>query len=406
MEKKKKCRIFNNSAIGSWAGYIYQGLCGIYYCLRLIAEDREKYKEYKLYLDSYEDFAIMDGRDKLVSLHQCKDEKNVTDYTAEFTKMRRKLKLLDKECDKGCKLYFHTNKDVKVEKGIFLYPFTETQKYCEPVMLFTLIENQVKELLDKDSSTVRKVACFLEALIEQKVLEVHQRYIYKLNKETLRDLAKKYAYISFQTIIDTLFVKEEVFSCDRDNYIRRIKYKLINDLGELCNEDEDITDEQKIRVAFLNERLQGMNVDEVESFLMRVHPIDNILQRSVDDFANVSARDKSLPLFNVISELDQLEDDLSWNTDRGKETPTSLNKDRKMATLCKKIIENKTNINVLYEYDWMVGDVRETIDDIGQYLPTISDVANKTSDGLSIFEIKKVGLVSKQDKIDGKYGKY
>ena len=36
-------RELDNSALGSWAGYVYQGLCGIYHCIRLIVEDRDKY---------------------------------------------------------------------------------------------------------------------------------------------------------------------------------------------------------------------------------------------------------------------------------------------------------------------------------------------------------------------------
>lgn len=75
MEEKITPRVLDNSALGSWAGYVYQGLCGIYHCIRLIGEDRDKYVGYKLFLDSYEDFAIMNDADKLVSLHQCKDEK-------------------------------------------------------------------------------------------------------------------------------------------------------------------------------------------------------------------------------------------------------------------------------------------------------------------------------------------
>lgn len=35
-------RELDNSALGSWAGYVYQGLCGIYHCIRLIGEDRDK----------------------------------------------------------------------------------------------------------------------------------------------------------------------------------------------------------------------------------------------------------------------------------------------------------------------------------------------------------------------------
>lgn len=32
-------RKLDNSALGSWAGYTYQGLCGLYHSLKLIGED-------------------------------------------------------------------------------------------------------------------------------------------------------------------------------------------------------------------------------------------------------------------------------------------------------------------------------------------------------------------------------
>lgn len=406
MAKNTIERKYYNSAIGSWAGFIYQGLCGLYHCLRLIAEDRDKYKDYKLYLDSYEDFAIMADNDKLVSLHQCKNEKNVTDYTAEFRKMKRKLKILADQCTDECRLYFHTNKELKVEQGIIMYPFTNNQNYSEPGELISLIYGVVNLLLHQNESTINKVVYSLVALVDQKVLDIHQKYITKKNKEALYKIAKEeYSAISFQSIIDRFFAKEEVFAYDRDSYITRIKYKLIKDLDNMCSDvdNDEITDEQKERISFLIERLRAMKPDEMEPFLRRVHPIDDISKRSVDDYANVSANGKVLALFNVVSELELLDDDLSWNTTKGKETPTSLNKDMKAATLCKKIIRNKTNNDSLYEYDWLVGDVLEIIDDIGAYLPTISDLESKTNDERSIFETKKVGLVSKQDKIDGKY---
>lgn len=142
-------RELDNSALGNWAGYVYQGLCGIYHCIRLIGEDRYKYAGYKLFLDSYEDFAIMNDADELVSLHQCKDEKMVKEYSAEYHKMRRKLKILEKFCADDCKLYFHTNKIVNSGEGIILYPFTDTQEFCGPRYLLSLIKRQFPKLPKK-----------------------------------------------------------------------------------------------------------------------------------------------------------------------------------------------------------------------------------------------------------------
>ena len=157
MEEKITPRELDNSALGSWAGYVYQGLCGIYHCIRLIGEDRDKYVGYKLFLDSYEDFAIMNDADELISLHQCKDEKMVKEYSTEYRKMRRKLKILEKFCADDCKLYFHTNKKVNSEEGIMLYPFTDTQEFCEPGYLLSLIKNAIFQITQKEEATIDMV---------------------------------------------------------------------------------------------------------------------------------------------------------------------------------------------------------------------------------------------------------
>ncbi len=42
-----------NSAIGSWSGYIYQGLCGILVVLRMLKSNAAAYKDYSLQLDGF-----------------------------------------------------------------------------------------------------------------------------------------------------------------------------------------------------------------------------------------------------------------------------------------------------------------------------------------------------------------
>lgn len=408
MAGEPSSRELSNSALGSWAGYTYQGLCGLYHSLKLIGEDRDKCQHYKLYLDSYEDFAIMNGSEKLVSLHQCKDEKGKTDYADEYKKMMAKKKLFKKKglCTTDCKLYFHANKAVDVGRGVIQYSFTDTQNFCEPGMLVELIYNQVASILGENDATVKKVAFSLVALIDQKVLDIYQKYIPKSNRKALREIAKESAScVEFQAILERLFVEEEVFAYDRDSYITRIKYKLIKDLLTICEDEdnEDLTEEQCGHIRFLVEGLRRLDVDGMESFLKRVHPIDNVTNRSVDDFANIASDTKVETLFNVVSELEQLEPDLSWTTKKGKETPTSLNSNFGTSTLCKKILKNIANHDSLYEYDWLVGDVRENVDDIVSYLHAIDDVKGNGRDGSSIFETKKVGLVTKQNKKNGNY---
>ncbi len=88
---------------------------------------------------------------------------------------------------------------------------------------------------------------------------------------------------------------------------------------------------------------------------------------------------------------------------KGKETPTSLSNQLKVPLLCKKIIDNSENLDVLYEYDWLIGDVQHDVSNIGGYLKKFSDVNGIHEDGKSIFATKKVGILTIDSKKNGKY---
>lgn len=67
-----------HSAIGSWSGYAFQGMCALYVVLHTILKEyqsnknADQIKGYLLYLDAYDDFSIHDENNKAISLHQCK----------------------------------------------------------------------------------------------------------------------------------------------------------------------------------------------------------------------------------------------------------------------------------------------------------------------------------------------
>lgn len=126
-----------NSAMGSWSGYIYQGLCGILVVLRMLRANAA-YKDYSLQLDGYEDFFILDEQGKIVSMHQCKSDKNRTNYDEEFKKMKAKVDglvaqgKLQNPATGQC--YFHYNRQVTIaaEYKVTAYQFEAGKTYCEP----------------------------------------------------------------------------------------------------------------------------------------------------------------------------------------------------------------------------------------------------------------------------------
>ena len=138
-----------NSAIGSWSGYIYQGLCGILVVLRMLKVNATAFKDYSLQLDGYEDFSILDDQGKIVSMHQCKSDKNRTNYDEEFKKMMAKVdglgaqgKLHDLATHK---CYFHCNRQVTISDDykVVAYQFEQNKTYCEPGNIQALLDAEV-----------------------------------------------------------------------------------------------------------------------------------------------------------------------------------------------------------------------------------------------------------------------
>lgn len=117
---------FTHSAIGSWSGYIYQGMCAVYVVLdRMLREyesdnNAEQISGYLLYLDAYDDFSIHDENNQAISLHQCKLYKQ----TKRFEEAQKQLIetkrywVQQKVCTENTVVYFHSNQSPNLIDGI------------------------------------------------------------------------------------------------------------------------------------------------------------------------------------------------------------------------------------------------------------------------------------------------
>lgn len=143
-----------NSAIGTWSGFIYQGLCGILVSLRMIASDREGTAGYKLQLDGYEDFSILDDNDQIVSLHQCKSIKGRKDYEEDLVKMKLKRDGYT-NLRTDTKNFFHCNEKVTIDATLSIeaYPFRVGQTNCGPGELKGIIKEEVEKLKKPESDS-------------------------------------------------------------------------------------------------------------------------------------------------------------------------------------------------------------------------------------------------------------
>ena len=65
--------------------------------------------------------------------------------------------------------------------------------------------------------------------------------------------------------------------------------------------------------------------------------------------------------------------------------------------------ENRTNLNVMYDYDWIVGDVDQTIKSIQEELNDVCDATDDEYAEYNIFSPRRTGILSVKDKKDGNY---
>ena len=394
-----------NSALGSWAGYIYQGLCGVYHALSLLLTDEAKYVDYYLNLDSYEDFSILDGNKHIVSLHQCKDEKQVKQYVDEQQKMLAKKESLITAglTDAHCQVYFHNAHNIKLKsKDIQLYKYHNNQSYCQSSDILKLIS----ELIDKFPNIQGSKTCILQAvcfIVDSTVMRVQKIY-FDSKKIPLKKIARTESEIAFRDL-NKILKSPPFLSIDKDVIPSYVRTQYILKLNQIISDD--------IALGF------GVNVENIDNFIKHITALDGkklirFLQRinphvdfsSLDEnlLLNVCSDEKISSLFNQLNELEPLSDQLDWETLKSKQTPTTLlaSSLRENYRLCKRIYDLSPNLDCLWEYDWLVGNVIERVDSISQAC-NINSISQTEDDSKNIFSQKNVGILTISDKKNGTF---
>ena len=404
-DKEEVKKEITNSAIGSWAGYIYQGLCGIYHVLRLLLEDEKKYDSYFLNLDSYEDFSILDANKKIVSLHQCKDEKQVKQYEDEQKKMlEKKTYLISKGLtDDACQVYFHNAHNIELKyENIHLYQYHNNQSFCSSADILTLIS----EIIDKFKNLEGSKTCKIQALtniVDKKVLDVQKQY-FDTTRKTLKEIARTESVIAFKEILDILN-NSSYISIDKKNIPCYIKTKYILKLNRILTDETELGIEVSIdkidKFIQIFSLLQG---EELIQFLQRINPHQNLSILNEDLLLSICSDEKIGVLYRQIQEIEPLSDLLDWKTDKSRQTPTTLVSTCKSENIrnCKHIYELSPNLDCLWEYDWLVGSTCGRIDSISKAC-NIATTIESDVDSKNIFLQKEVGILTIEDKKNGKF---
>ena len=389
-----------NSAIGSWSGYIYQGLCGILVVLRMLKEDAEKYKNYSLQLDSYEDFSILDSNGKIVSLHQCKSDKNRKDYNDEFKKMKSKFESLDSngmlQNPATHKYYFHCNREVEIDDSynILAYQFETGKNYCEPGNIQALLDAEVQEM-KKAGSDTHALRAALETIVNGDVLNTQQEFFEASRSGKLYVIARN-KRIPFEHFAEVL--QKNIMSYNPGDFLLQMKEAYIIGMEERASEDGD---EKKIEIIrSFTKRLLELSKEDMIKFIQRVNPKDKI-EDSYQCLRDFTSQERLNYLYYLVTDIPLNSDALHWITANSIQTPSTLGNDIPVRKASALIYKNQANLDLPWIYDWIVGHVVDHVDNIEVAANVINKI-EEVSDN-NIFHIKKVGILTKKEKQDGTF---
>ena len=374
-----------NSAIGSWSGYIYQGVCGMIEAVRLIKEVNPE--GYSLSLDALEDFAILNEEGKAVSLHQCKDKKAQTDY-AEAHKLMLQVKDFLGEQGRlavGVSLFFHCNKKVATPDGISLYTFPNGADHCEPGNVVSMLRSLVEEYREGEGVVYESdlVVASLLSLVEKKVLDVQQNYFN--SKETLKSIADDESRIPFSDIVSLLKSDDKLIlsavvlpQYTKMKYVEHLKHEFQTEWEDAVQNGNEFDAEKMNRTI---DTVAMMSEKEWMQFLKRIVPDLTVDIKHVD---SLCPNDKGETLFSILNQLrETVLPQIHWVNGRNENvTPTAIRKaSNRLNRLIEDIYRNSGNLDALYEYRWMVADVQGAkVDNIFEHLNPITEVKEGEDD--------------------------
>lgn len=389
-----------NSAIGSWSGFIYQGLCGLLVALRMIRDEPDRYKEYSLQLDGFEDFSIFDENGKIFSLHQCKCVKGKTNYDDEFNKISDKI-----ETNKGMlqdpdhpQYYFHCSCSVVIDSkyAITAYPFETDKYFCEPGDIQRLLSQEIQALKNRDSNT-EAVRAALEAIVNTEVLNTQQKYFDARPNERLWKISRN-QNIPFSDLKNILASFLPCYA--PGDFLLQMKTAYIIQMDERAEEEGDADNRKRID-AFINQ-LNCLNQDEMRRFIQRINPKERIIDTH-DCWRVIASKERINYLYNLITEFPLNYESLNWKTTNSTQTPSTLGNDESATRICKQIYGNQANLDLPWLYDWIIGHVDEHVEDIEKTAHVITNTQETGTYDKNIFHTKKVGILTKKEKLDGKF---
>lgn len=376
-----------HSAISNWAGFTYQGLCAIHYALVIMRENWDLATTRKLNLESYEDFAILDENDLIVSLHQCKEYKSPMNWLDECKKMSDKHQYWEKHLKISPnyeKMYFHANQKNTYGCDVVPYEYRTANKLCAPNQIIGLIDQEIKEITREHrfpgSGPVKRDK--LISIVIQKVEGLHAEQIN--TKKDMFDIAVRESIpISdianiLENDVIVLSPLETVLTC-RHYMTGYMKERLANDPFA-----------QGSKVVDFLETFESMDITALKQFIHRLFPDQDLDKNNIC----VHSKERANFLYNVINEVvrDINRPVLNWTKDGSTLfSPSTLGSDIRSEIHCRDIVQNNYPGDVIRDYRWIVGDVTSKIDDVVDAARSIT--MHSDIDYTDITKPAKVGLL-------------
>ena len=413
MSQEKKDRKSINSAIGSWSGYIFQGLCAIYVVLKYLYEElqdnqkKEKYKNYIFYLDSYNDFSIHREDNIAVSLHQCKVYKDKQNFKEDQKQLLDQKVFLEKHniCDSETKLYFHCNHRPDILEGVIQYEYEQGEFTYGPKELISGIKNLVGNILLKSNTarSVHSICSELYNLVDSQVLCIHQNSLEEKGK--LSDLARdrKYA-IKFEQIRNILYT-DVIKYCQESEFWLMAKINFIEELGEVIDEYESLEDWEDKNSEYIMQFIDSVKAMKEEEFFNMIKRIIPAEKKEISSMTLINIVNKATinELLTIIGKSkEKLSNQVDWNVNNQFESPAFFSQSSERI-ICRTMYKLSYNLDCLREYDWLVHNRNfSKIDNCWDYIKKITDV-DESDDRNNIFKEKKIGLLSIEYFNNGKY---
>lgn len=387
-----------HTAMASWSGFVYQGVCALHHTLVLLQRDWTSAISKQLSLEAYEDFAILDSMGKIESFHQCKCYSTPTDFTDECKKM------VDKEYYwknvKGMlsatydKMYFHSNQDNTLACGVEAYSFSPGVKKCNPFDIYARIEVLVREIMSNRrlAGSSQSKADRLISAVSQQVSFIHKECINNPGNSFNIAASHPIPILSFASMLEN---PQEVYT--KDERIETCRHFLIMALGARSMANPNVNTE---KIDAFIQKVESLSHLDLQNFVRRIFSDLDIM--SIDfNIGDLINKPRANVLFNVINKIDTPLnlDTFDWKDSLGfRQTPSTIGKDKDPEEYCADIVNNSYSADLRRDYRWIIGDVDHKVDDIEEGAQLITGVC--ATDYTDVTQTNKIGLKDINTKND------